>query len=291
MTLLGLLLAQVALLAWLGSDRMRENAHAVPLLLDTNGYVVDSIRIEDAEDNGAQLERSDGGWILPRLRGLPADGERVAALLETLTLADPGWAIAHSSAARQRFQVASYRFQRRITLGAQGRELGAVFLGTSPGFRKLYARSAGEDEIYSIFLNRHELPTRDDAWIKPDLLQVKAPLRISSDGYSLQRDSGAWLLGSGDMPDSEHLQALIQALKSLEIKGIAAGEVDEEPDPSGADLILRIEALRGEFTLEFYRRGDTHYLRSSQLPFLFTIPAYDYDRITGLDRLLLEGAN
>ncbi len=288
--LLCLLLAQLALLGWLGSDHMRDQAQAIPLLVDSHGYIIDKLQIEDAEGNSVTLEKGDNGWRLPELDGLPADGERIGKLLETLTASDPGWAVAHSGAARQRFQVASYRFRRKLTLSAHGDELGSVYLGTSPGYRKLYARRGGEDEIYSIFLSRHQLPAQAQGWVAPGLLQVKAPLRISSDGYSLQRDSGDWLLGNGRPPPAEALRAMLKALRDMEVSGVAPAEVDASLRPAKAELIFHVESLRGEFTLEFYRLDESHYLRSSQYPFLFTIPGYDYERITGLDSMLLGGA-
>ncbi len=288
--LLTLLLAQLALLGWLQQREEQQRARSTPWLLDTRGYVVDSIRLEDGSGDSALISKRGRYWALPELDGLPANAERVEALLQALTDTEPGWVVARSGAARQRLQVASYRFRRKITLSAQGRELGAVYLGTSPGFRKLHARRAGDDAIYSIFLNRHELPSRAGEWVSPDLLQVRAPLRISADGYSLQWHSGEWRLGSGKQPAEEVVQALLAALRQLRVEGIASEESAAELQPSRADMLLEVESLTGTASLEFYRQGDEHFLRSSQYPRLFRISAYDYERLSGLDSLLLAGA-
>ncbi|MFV8818623.1 DUF4340 domain-containing protein [Haliea sp. E17] len=288
--LLTLLLFQLGLLGWLLRSAGNADGNTIPLLVQTGTYVVDTLRIEDSAGDSAMLHKGANGWMLPQLNGLPADSERVEALLKTLTATDAGWAIAHSSAARQRFEVASYRFQRKITLVAQGRELGSVYIGSSPGFRRLYARSAHKNPIYSIPLNRHEIPAHDDGWLLPSLLQVRAPVAISSDGYSLRHSNGQWLDGNGNRVAEEQIEALQHALRDLRAEGLAPQQLADSLQPAQAELILGIESLGGNFTLEFYLHEGQHYLRSSRYPFLFRLPGFIYERIRGLDSLILTGA-
>ena len=82
-------------------------------------------------------------------------------LLQVLAVAEQGHPVATSIAARQRFEVASYRFQRRVTLlGHDGAGLGTVFFGTAPVFRHVHARNEAEDAIYSIAFNSFDAPAR-----------------------------------------------------------------------------------------------------------------------------------
>ncbi len=289
--LLLLLLVQLAALGYQhGAGPGGTDTPTSPHLVRTDGYVVDELRLEDPEGHVALLQRGDHGWILPGLKGLPADSERVGKLLEVLTDTDPGWPVAHSGAARQRFQVASYLFRLKLTLSAQQRELGSVYLGTSPGFRKVHARSAGEDPIYSVPLELFKLPAEEGGWLDPALLQVRAPLRITSDGYSLDRSSGRWLLGEGGEPDPRELKALLDALKTLRLEGVANQEQVADVKQHEADMILQVVSLRGEITLKFYKLGDAHYVRSSAFPFLFKLSGYDFDKLSGIDGMLLSGA-
>ncbi|RLQ23425.1 DUF4340 domain-containing protein [Seongchinamella sediminis] len=259
-------------------------------LLATDAYVIDELRVEDGSGGVVQLQKSGDLWQLPQLSGLPADPEKVAEVLQKLTAGDPGWAVAHTLAARQRFQVADYHYRRKVTLASLGQTVGTVYLGTSPGFRKVHARNELGDGIYSLDLNLFDLPVEAGQWLEPRLLQVRAPVAINADGYSLQRRDGEWQLGTGETPEQRELQALLDALRNLQVLGVASAQQQQAAQREEAALILDITALAGNTRLELFRLGEDYYAASSEYPQLFRISAYDFDKLTGIDSLLLSGA-
>lgn len=240
-------------------------------------FHIDEIHIEDGHGNKVHLEHRGERWVLPALGHLPAQQSRVDLLLAPLAEENTGWAVAHTLPARQRFQVAHYHFRRKITLLAQDEPIDTVFLGTSPGFRKVHARNDVDNAIYSISLNLVDLPTEQGRWLAEDILKVRAPLRIAADTYVVDRSSGEWQLGTGEQPDAAELEALLQNLEQLQIEGVA------EPRPlDEAELILEIEGLAGTTTLAFYREGEEHFIRSSDHPLLFRLSRYTFDQLTGI---------
>jgi len=286
-----LLVAQLGIYAWLVTGEQLESAALESrTLLDVNASLVDRIRVEDGEGGEAELHLHAGHWVLPEYDNLPADDARIANLLEQFTAVDPGWPVAHTHAARQRFQVAPYLFQRRITLYNDERELGSVFLGTSPGFRKIHARAADVDPIYSLELDQFNLPATAEGWLDAELLRVRAPLRITADGYSLDMQTGEWRLGSGKAPDKREMQALLEALRHLRVTGIATPGEATAAEATEADLILQVLSVTGEATLEFYTLDDAHFVRSSVYPQLFRLSDYQFDKLIGIDSFLLSGA-
>ena len=259
-------------------------------VVSAGAYVIDEIQVEDGSGGSVVLQRAGELWQLPQLSGLPASPEKVEKVLQKLTAEDPGWTVAHTLAARQRFQVADYHFRRKVTLASLGQTVGAVYLGTSPGFRKVHARNQLSDGIYSLDLNLYDLPSEAGKWLEPRLLQVRAPVAINADGYSLQRRGGEWRLGTGGAPEQRELQALLDALRNLQVLGVASQEQQRATEREEAVLILDISGLAGDTRLTFYRSGDDHYATSSEYPHLFKISAYDFDKLTGIDSLLLSGA-
>lgn len=288
--LTSLLLIQLVIVAKLyWPDVAAGSANVSKLLADTGPFLIDEIHIEDGQGNMAVLESHRGGWILPQLGGLPADGERLEQVLQQLTQQDPGWAVAHTLPARQRFQVAHYHYRRKITLLAQEQTISTVYLGTSPGFRKVHARNDQGDDIFSISLNRFDTPTSDDQWLDPSILQIRTPLRIIADGYSLDRSSGTWQLGSGGSPDQRELDALIDALKNLQVEGLASAEQLQGIKGLEAELILEVESLAGVITLSLFEQGEQFYIRSSAFPHLFRLSGYTYEQFTGINTIMLLG--
>ena len=155
------LLIQCALVAavyWPGDGP--EFARPPPMLpFDLDN--IDTIYIGDEFDNETVLTRVGERWSLPELEHLPADSEMVETLLSALRSDDGAWPLADSVSARQRFKVAAYHYRRRIELRGSGEELATLFLGTSPGFRKIYARNAEQNGIFSLQFNAQAAPGRD----------------------------------------------------------------------------------------------------------------------------------
>lgn len=250
---------------------------------------IDEVRIGDEFDNEVILVRSGKQWLLPELQHVPADLAKVEALLHSIIHQAGSWPIARSPVARQRFQVADYYYQRRLTLMSGGEKLGTLYLGTSPGFRKVHARNEDQDAIYSITLNAFEAPAVSGAWIETRLLQVRAPLRIDADLYNLHFENGHWLSGTGGVPDEQELETLISALKTLQVDGVANEDLQRELSAAEADLILQIQSLAGKVTLELLTLNEEHFIHSSEYPLFFKLSAFDFDRLTDIDFRLISG--
>lgn len=250
---------------------------------------IDELRIGDRFDNEAVLIRSGNQWLLPDLENLPASAEKIDALLQNLTTQSGNWPVADSSAARQRFQVAKYHYQKRLTVLSGGQELSNIFFGTSPGFRKLHARNDKQDAIYSISFSASDIPAVTDAWLETRLLQVRAPLRIDTDLYNLYLENGRWMSATGGQPDKEEIKALLAALRNLQVDGIADADLQRDLSVTEADLELNIQSLAGEVTLKLVTLDGEHFIHSSEFPLFFTSSAYDFDSLTGIDARRVSG--
>ena len=289
--LLLILLIQCALVALVYWPQNASGPGAEPGALATaNPAKVDEIRIGDEYDNEAVIRRVGELWLLPGLNNLPADSARVEALLEGILAAEPGWPVAESAAAGQRFQVADYHYKRRLALLRRDKVLDTLYLGTAPVFRKVHARNDASNAIYAIAFNSHDAPALNDAWLDPRLIQVRSPLSIAADAYSVHWQDGTWLSGTGGVPDERELEALLDALGTLQVEGVPDGDDQRELAELEADLYLEITSLQGDMTLELFTLGGKHFVFSTRLPLFFKLSAYDYDRLTGIDFDLISGA-
>ena len=277
----------VATVYWPQQDMLQAPLQQ-PLVPQDTG-IIDEIRIGDEYDNETTLTKVGGHWFISDLENLPANSDKVDTLLERITGPDNGWPIAQSVVARQRFQVADYHYQRSLGFLAQGVQLATVYLGTSPGFRKVHARRKGQDAIYSITFNVFDASGASGAWLDPRLLQIRSPLSITADSYSLNRDSGNWLSGAGLAPDMRELEALLAALRSLQVDGVATEDARRELSETEADLVLQVRSLAGETTMEFFTAAEEHFVSSSEYRFFFKLSIYDFDRLTGIDFRLISG--
>ena len=289
-SLLLVTLGQCALVAAVYWPQQRSASQSVQPVWETLvASAIDEIRIVDEQGQELLLQKNGERWRLPGQHTLPVDPEKIEKLLAGLLSQEDGWPVAHSSSARQRFQVADYHFQRHIGLFGQDKRLGDIYLGTSPGFRKVHARSGGHTDIYSVSFNVFDAPLDADAWLDPALLQVRTPMRISADAYSIHRDGGQWQSGTGGIPEERELLSLLAALRSLQIKGVASAMQEQQLNGSEADLVLDIDSLAGAVQLQLYRQGRDYFIRSSEYPLTFKLSAWDYDRLTTVDILRISG--
>jgi len=287
--LLLVLLIQAGIIAavyWTEEDsRQQAVAQALaPFDMDS----IDQVQIVDEYDNETVLKKAGDHWILPTLANLPANPDMVQKLLKGIS-AQNSWPIAQSIVARQRFQVADYHFQRSLTLSRAGEQLGTIYLGTSPGFRKVHARNSDQQAIYSISFNTFDAPAVRGAWLEPKLLQIRAPVSVTADSYSLNREGGSWLADTGRAPDERELQALLTALRTLQIDGVATSDRQRDLSEAEADLVLQVQSLAGATTLELFTLEQEHFILSSEYKLFFGLGAYDFDRLTGIDFRLISG--
>jgi hypothetical protein len=85
------------------------------------------------------------------------------------------------------------------------------------------------------------------------------------------------------------LEALLAALRSLQVDGVAAEDVQRELSAAEADLVLQVRSLAGTTTLEFFTVQDEHFVSSSEHTLFFKLSAYDFDRLTSIDFRLISG--
>ena len=271
----------VAVLYW--PQQIPSDAEEVESLLPFDPDEIDEIYVGDSQGNEAVLLRMSDQWILPDLAGMPIDREMIDKLRSSISNRAGEWPIATTAASRQRFQVAAYLYQRRLTLIGGGELLATIYLGTSPGFRKVHARNDAQDAIYSIPYNNFEAPTEAGAWLDKTLLQIAEPLKIQAGEYTVSNEDTGWVSSRGGQPDERELAALLLGLRSLQVDGIADEDMQRTLAIAAPELSLEIETEDGSTNLVLITVGRAHYIRSNKYDYFFTLSAYDFDRLVTID--------
>jgi len=258
-------------------------------LVPFEAYLVDEIHVGDERGNEAVLLKMGDHWILPDLTGLAIDPDLIEKLLQGVIYARTNWPVASTVAARQRFQLTDYNFQRRLTLIGNGELLGTIYLGNSPGFKKVYARNSTQDAIFTIPFNSFDASGSEGDWLDKRILQTPSPLSIASDDYILHKQDGKWLADTGQTPDTRELEALLVALASVRIEGVAVQDQQRTLSIAVPDIKLNVKTLAGDSHFELFTLGEQHYIHCSDYPLFFTLSDYDFNRFATLNAHLLRG--
>ena len=279
--------AMVASLYWpeAGLMEVLNTENLVPF----DSYLLDEIHIGDDKGNEAVLVKVGERWILPDLNGLEISPELIEGLLKSIINSEPGWPVASSIAARQRFALTDYNFKRRLTLIGNGELLGTIYLGDSPAYRKVYARNSVHDGIFAISFSTIDAPANDSDWLDKRTLQLQSPVSISSENYSLHKNEEKWLSGQGSQPDKRELDALLLALATVQISGVATEDLQRTLSIAVPDIKLSVETKEGATQFELFTLGERHFIHCSDHSMFFTMSAYDFNRFADLDAQRLTG--
>ncbi|MCB1683553.1 MAG: DUF4340 domain-containing protein, partial [Pseudomonadales bacterium] len=236
---------------------------------------IEKLRIEG---EGAEIElvRSTDGWTFPD--GTPADGGKIEALFEKLSKTSGVWPVATSAASQERFEVTEANHQRRLTVSTA--QLGEIelYFGTSPGYRRVHARRADVEAVYSIDFANHELPTSRDEWLDKTLLQSEDVSKVAlRDGWVLERTAEGWQV-NGEAADPVAVQRVIDRLEGIRVVGFADPQLAFEPT-----RFLSITDALGTFTLELALdpSTDEYVVQSDRVTGRFTLASYVAEQLLG----------
>ena len=160
------------------------------------------------------------------------------------------------------------KFQREIQLLAADQVIADLYLGTSPGFKKVHARRADSDDVYAIAFANYEATARSDDWLDKALLAPKGDVvALARPGrWKLQRSGDDWTLdglGQGETLKQEVVTDLVNKVANLRVMGVAEAPADgTEPV-----LMLTASTANGEFDYRFYQpqpNGDFVVTRNGQ---------------------------
>jgi hypothetical protein len=273
-------LVVVLLVFWPGS---REDSNvSSQALLTVEAASISRLVISDTE-NSLVVSHADGGWNLPEYHHLPVAPARIEAVLEKLPALERGWPVAQTEAARQRFEVAENKYQRKIQFVDKLEQVRTLYLGTSPGFRKVHARMDGEDAIYAVEFNTFDVPTTDTEWLDQTLLQLDEIDSVKGLDYLLTPADDAWQLADGSIAEQSAVDGLLNGLQSLRVEGsvdIATAAVLRETE---VPATLTVSSGEQVYEYRLFEIEDAYYLKRSDVDIYFSVSALDYDRLNDVN--------
>jgi len=216
-----------------------------PNLLAFKSDQVDTILIEDDQKHQVTLSHQGDHWSVTNADNFPADETAVANLLSRLGKLKAGWPVATTAEAADHFKVSDQTFVRRLSLNHGDQTLTRLYLGGSPGIRKIYARADGHTDIHSVLFNAFDANAKVDDWIDKHPFKVPEP-KISAvhlPGLKLERnDKGLALddLKDGEESNGDETAALVEYLADIPIVGLA-GKDDKTDKDGGLEFSLTIQ--------------------------------------------------
>ena len=261
-------------------------------LITTEAQVIDELVISDKAGE-LRLNKTEGGWVIPALGGLAANEIKLTTVLSDLLNLKSDWPVASATGSRSRFEVSEDKFIRRVDLLSSNANVGRIYVGTSPGFKKSHVRLDGQKNIYSLALNAYDLPTEPADWLDKSLISVQNISSIEGLDFKLVSKNGEWSLISTEKElasdsivkvNKENATALDMALKTLTVLSVADKDVN-----LGDSKSSRLEVFApNQITFTFFEKEDKYYVSRSGIDKIFTLSKFNFDKLSNQNLISLS---
>lgn len=256
-------------------------------LLNLEHQKVDTIVITGEQEKVIHLKNLDEKWFIDEKIVVPADSNRISNLLERISTFKRGLSVGSSAEAARRFKLAPTNFKHKLTFVNQNNELGTLYLGTSPGFKQLHAKTENNENIVTVELESHEVAANSEDWIDKTILNIDAEKvqNFIFTGFNLSRqDDSEWSFEktSSDVELSpEQVNELIQKTTSLPVYNYINKE-EFSIDEISTLLVAFTTVMEDSTSLQwkFVQDGENDAIVSrSDLPYLLRIGKWLVDDI------------
>ncbi len=98
----------------------------------------------------AELEKTDSGWVVASHYNYPADTKKVDDTLSKLAALRSRGPVTTNASRHGQLKVSGDSYERRLVLKGEGDALTDLYVGSSPGFRKVHVRVAEQEDTHAV---------------------------------------------------------------------------------------------------------------------------------------------
>lgn len=254
-------------------------------LLDFEVSAVDSLIIGDGSGE-LEIQKQDGQWSLPGYGGLSVKTEKVNEVLDELAKLKTNWPVASSDEAADRFEVTVSNAQKSIKLKSGDEIVAKLYLGTSPGFRKVHTRAADDKNIYALEFSQYRISTKGEDWFDKNLLSYSGTINSVQVGdTTLTRDNENWQVSTLDTEtvDSTKVENWIKNLGTLQVSKLVTGNEKDKLLVTDVNLEIQVDGDKGLALYKLWQKDDKYFIKRSEDQSLFEIATYQAKKYFELD--------
>ena len=292
--LLLLLVLQAGLVAWINLPSDDPGAfEADKPLLAVDAESMDAATIEQQGEAPLRMERKENRWVLPGKGDFPVSSAKLDQFTEKLLGAERSWPVGKTLVAARQFKVTPDQFERRVRFFRGTDVLGDVFLGSSPGFRKVHARLDGDSHTYAIDFNAFDAPVEADSWYDTEVLKTAAEdiARIDLGAYALRAGDGGFQvegLRENEETDAEPVRELVERVAEVGFKEVLSKDGKALFEAGKPVIEYTIEMKKGstiKHTVVSPEEGDHYILKSTAQPHYFEVDKERFDKLRNTSRV------
>lgn len=292
--LLLLLVLQAGLVAWVhlegdAPDPFKADTPLVAVDVDS----ADTVTIEQPGERLLRLTRKGDRWVLPDKSDFPVLSAKFKPFTDKLFGARRSWPVGQTMVAARQFKVTLDAFERRVRFLKGEDVLGDVFLGSSPGFRRVHARLEGDEHTYAIDFNAFDAPTDPSQWYDTDALKTRVEdvARIDLGAFALKAQDGEFRvegLRENEQTDAEPVQEVVTGVTEAAFTDVLGDDGRERFEAGEPVVRYTIELKEGtsiEHAVVAPEESSRYILKSSAQPYYFEVEKDRFDKLRDTSRV------
>lgn len=255
------------------------------LLLTFDPTTIDSLIIGDGTGE-LELKKQGEAWSLPAYDGLPVKAEKVSEVLDELANLHTGWPIASSESAATRFEVTMENAQKSLKLKSGDEIIDKLYLGTSPGFRKVHARTSGDKNIYAVEFSQHRVSTKGEDWFDKELLSYQSEINKLKVGTTeIAKTDAGWSVSglAQEQTDANKVSTWLKNLASLPVRKLINGNDKDKLLVLDPNLEIQVEGDGSAVAYKLWKKDEQYFIKRSDSERLFEIASYQAQKYFDLD--------
>ncbi len=172
--LAAVLVVQIILVGVAFWPRGASFASGEPLFPGIEADQIVRLTISDAGGEQIQLAKKLGSWVLPEADDYATQEDKVPNLVDKIVALKADRLITQTPDSHKRLKVADDTFERRIEFELEDGTTHTVYLGTSPTYRVIHVRAAGQDEVYLVsgLSVTSDVGVQATNWVNPTYFSV-----------------------------------------------------------------------------------------------------------------------
>lgn len=227
-----LLLQTVVIVGMRAADSGPQRFKPLPLIDGFTAKLATKLTLEGAPDESGKvkeklvLAKKGSDWVIESAEDFPAKKSEVEDLLETLERARVQTPVLAKSTYHAKLEVADEKFQRRLTVAFNGEERVLLF-GTSPAFKSIHVRRAGEDAVYQLSdVSTGDVAPRAWNWVErayvdhPESNVWSLHIKNAKDSIRLEKnpDTSAWQVAGLDAVKRSAIDELVNKARAINLE-------------------------------------------------------------------------
>lgn len=279
------LIVQLLILATVLFTKNQSTETEGGLLLEFAVESVDSLIIGDGTGE-LEIKKQGDGWYLPGYGELAVKSEKVTEILDELAKLHTSWPVATTEDAAKRFEVSKENAQKSLQLKSGDEIVGKLYLGTSPGFRKVHARVSEDDNVYAVEFSQYRVSTKGEDWFDKNFLAYKKPvssLKVGDTQFS-KTDAGWNVSGlAAEKTDAAEVEGWVKNIADLQVNKLITGNDKDKLLVLDPNLEIQVQGEGEVVAYRLWKKGENYYIKRADNQQLFEIMPHQAKKYFELD--------